>query len=40
MKRTIIRGVSALLLVAASVADAESTDGSPVEAVKKSTVIH
>ena len=35
MKRTIIRGVSALLLVAASVAGAESTDGSPVEVLKE-----
>ena len=35
MKRTIIRGVSALLLVAASVAGAESTDSSPVEVLKE-----
>ena len=35
MKRTIIRGVSALLLLAASVAGAESIDGSPVEVLKE-----
>ena len=35
MKRAIIRGVSALVLVVASVAGAESTDGSPVEVLKK-----
>ena len=35
MKRTIIRGVSAFLLVVASVAGAESTDGSRIEALKE-----